>query len=281
MCYWRVPPHPRLREHIHCYWVMEGAKSIVPSKELLIPDGYSEIVFNLDKTGFERWKLDEPGRQSSMRHSYVIGGRSHSIGTYSTETMRLAGVKLDPRILRALIRTELSEFRDGTLNLRDLGCAALLDLEDAAANLRTAEDIIALLDRFFLERLRGPMPARDAVDALLRRIHDDRGSTSIMRWASDAGIDARRLERGFCAATGMTPKQYARVIRFKRTYREIISRGNAAPLTAQLDGFYDQSHFNREFRHFTGVAPTVKLAGRMTQGMVVSDHLLQAEAASS
>lgn len=281
MCYWRVPPHPRLREHIHCYWVMEGAKSIVPSKELLIPDGYSEIVLNLDRTGFERWKLDEPARQSSMRHSYVIGGRSHSIGTYSTETMRLAGVKLDPRTLRALIGTELSEFRDATLDLRDLGVSPLLDLEDAAANLRTAEDIVALLDRFFLNALREPMPARDAVDALLRRIHADRGSTSIMRWANDARIDARRLERGFCAATGMTPKQYARVIRFKRTYREIIARGNAAPLTAQLDGFYDQSHFNREFRHFTGVAPTVKLAGRMTQGMVVTDHLLQAEAASS
>jgi AraC-like DNA-binding protein len=281
MCYWRVPPDPRLREQIQCYWVMEGAKSAVPSRELLIPDGYSEIVLNLDKTGFERWKLDEPARQSSMRHSYVIGGRSHSVGTYSTQTMRLAGVKLDPRVLRAMIRTDLSEFRDETLRLSDLGSAPLLELEDAAANLRTAEDIIALLDEFFLETLRGPVPSRDAVDALRRRIHQDRGSTSIMRWASDARVDARRLERGFCAATGMTPKQYARVIRFKRTYREIIARGNAKPLTAQLEGFYDQSHFNREFRHFTGVAPTVKLAGRMTQGMVVSDHLLQAEAASS
>lgn len=281
MCYWRVSPHPRLREQIHCYWVMEGAKSIVPSKELLIPDGHSEIVLNLDKTGFERWKLDDPARQSSMRHSYVIGGRSHSVGTYSTETMRLAGVKLDPRVLRAMIRTDLSEFRDETLRLSDLGSAPLLELEEAAAHLRTAEDIIALLDRFFLKNLHDPAPPRDAVDALRRRIHEDRGSTSIMRWASDARIDARRLERGFCAATGMTPKQYARVIRFKRTYREIIARGNVAPLTAQLDGFYDQSHFNREFRHFTGVAPTVKLAGRMTQGMVVSDHLLQAEPASS
>jgi AraC-like DNA-binding protein len=195
--------------------------------------------------------------------------------------MRLAGVKLDPRALRALIRTDLSEFRDETLRLSDLGSAPLLQLEEAAASLRTAEDIIALLDRFFLETLRDPVPARDAVDALRRRIHEDRGSTSIMRWARDSQIDARRLERGFCAATGMTPKQYARVIRFKRTYREIIARGNVAPIAAQLDGFYDQSHFNREFRHFTGVAPTVKLAGRMTQGMVVSDHLLQAELASS
>jgi AraC-like DNA-binding protein len=186
-------------------------------------------------------------------------------------------VKLDPRVLRAMIRTDLSEFRDETLRLSDLGSTPLLELEDAAANLRTAEDIIALLDEFFLETLRGPVPSRDAVDALRRRIHQDRGSTSIMRWASDARVDARRLERGFCAATGMTPKQYARVIRFKRTYREIIARGNAAPLTAHLEGFYDQSHFNREFRHFTGVAPTVKLAGKSESSTTVSDHLIVGE----
>lgn len=277
MCYWRVQPDARLRPWVQCYWVMEGARSIVPSKELLIPDGYSEIVLNLDRTGFQRWKLDDPARQTSMRHSYVIGGRSHSIGTYSTETMRLAGAKLDPRAMRALIGTELSEFRDETLPLSELGCGPLLELEDAAANLRTAEDIIALLDRRFLKLMRDVMPARDSVDALLQRIHADRGTTSIMKWANDARIDARRLERGFCAATGMTPKQYARVIRFKRTYRELLGRGRNAPLTAQLDGYYDQSHFNREFRYFTGVAPTVRLGGRMTQGMVVSDHLLQGD----
>ena len=43
-----------------------------------------------------------------------------------------------------------------------------------------------------------------------------------------------------------------------------------------LDGFSDQSHFNREFRHFMGVAPGAKLAGRMAQGMKVADHLIQA-----
>jgi AraC-like DNA-binding protein len=280
MFYWRVQPDPRLRSRIQCYWVMEGAKSIVPSKELLIPDGLSEIVLNLDGTAFQRWKLDTPDRQTPMRHSYVIGGRSHSIGTFSSETMRLAGVKLDPRVMRTLIGTHLNEFRDETLSLSELGFKPLLELEDAAANLQSAEQIVELFDEFFLRALGVGRPVRDAVDALLQRIHADRGATSIMRWADDAGIDARGLERAFCAATGMTPKQYARVIRFKRTYRELIGRERAAPLSAQLDGFYDQSHFNREFRFFTGVAPTVKLKGRMDQGMIVSDHLLQAEPAS-
>jgi AraC-like DNA-binding protein len=76
----------------------------------------------------------------------------------------------------------------------------------------------------------------------------------------------------------MTPKQFARVLRFKRHYRALISHvGARRSLSADLEGFYDQSHFNREFRHFTGVAPGAKLAGRMTLGMKVADHLLASD----
>lgn len=276
MRYWRIAPDPRLRGHVMCYWIMEGAPTVVPGEEVLIPDGHSEIVFNRGTAGFDRWKLDTPERVEHMDRSYLIGGRSHSVNTFTEITLKLAGVKLESRFLRQLIRVPLSEFRDTTLKLADLRDHGLLALEDAIANAPTPEAITELLDGYFLDALRSRTSSATAADALLHRIHEDRGATPILRWAREARVDSRALERGFCAATGMTPKQYARVIRFKRAYRELLSRGRVAPL-AMLDGFYDQSHFNREFRYFTGVAPTAKLHGNMPQGMVVADHLIQAE----
>jgi AraC-like DNA-binding protein len=277
MRYWRIAPDPRLRAQVMCYWIMEGTQEAVPGEEVLIPDGHSEIVFNRSTTGFDRWKLDAPGTPKHMDRSYLIGGRSHSVNTFTRATLKLAGVKLDSRFLRQLIRVPLSEFRDTTLKLADLRDHGLLALEDAIANAHTPEAITELLDRFFLDALKDQASSATAADALLHRIYQDRGSTPILRWAREARVDSRALERGFCAATGMTPKQFARVIRFKRAYRELLSRGRVAPLAAQLDGFYDQSHFNREFRYFTGVAPTAKLRGDMPRGMVVADHLLAAE----
>ena len=100
----------------------------------------------------------------------------------------------------------------------------LLELEErSAVRRRTADAVASLLDGFLLQAMRRLRSESAAADALLRKIHRDRGSTSIMRWARDARVDSRRLERGFCAATGMTPKQYARVIRFKRAYPQIIA----------------------------------------------------------
>jgi AraC-like DNA-binding protein len=281
MRYWRIAPDPRLRGVIACYWAVDSEpitariEAQEPCEDLLIPDGLSEMVFNRGCAGSHRWQLGSPERRRLMGDSYLIGGRSHSVNTRADEPLSLAGVKLDSRFLRRIIRTPLAEFRDTTLSLRDLNDPQLLALEESVGNARCLETIIGLFDNFFLAALRDLPPGRGAVDALVERIHRDGGATPIMGWARQSGVDSRSLERSFCANVGMTPKQYARVIRFKRHYHALISGGGGKrSLSANLDGFYDQSHFNREFRHFTGVAPTTKLAGRMAQGMKVADHLL-------
>jgi AraC-like DNA-binding protein len=282
MGYWRLAPDARLREVVACYWLVEGRairaslRALEPEVDLLIPDGMSEIVFNRGRNGFDRWELGEPCARRFMGHSYVIGGRSHSVNASGRGPLHLAGVKLDSRFLRSIIRMPLSEFRDDTLSLADLGDAQLLALEDAIASARCVEAIVGLLDNFLLAAMRDTQRGRTAVDALVERIRHDHGATPILSWARSNGVDPRSLERGFCASTGLTPKQYARVVRFKRHYQALISEGVKQPISAGLEGFYDQSHFNREFRYFTGVAPGIKLAGRMAQGMKVADHLVGA-----
>jgi AraC-like DNA-binding protein len=281
MRYWRIAPDPRLRGVVSCYWAVDSQPISArihaqePTEDLLIPDGLSEIVFNRGCDGFDRWELGLRERKQHMGRSYVIGGRSRSVNTHAAEPLQLAGVKLDSRFLRSIVRAPLSEFRESTLSLADLGDEQLLALEESVGNARCIETVIGLFDNFFLAATRELSSSRSAVDALIGQIQRDHGATPIMAWARQAGVDARSLERAFCAQMGMTPKQYARVVRFKRHYQALISVDRAKQsLSAGLDGFYDQSHFNREFRHFTGVAPSAKLAGTMAQGMKVADHLI-------
>jgi AraC-like DNA-binding protein len=281
MHYWRIAPDPRLRGVVSCYWAVDSQpvslRAPEPAEDLLIPDGLSEIVFNRGRDGFDRWQLGVRESKQHMRRSYLIGGRSQSVNTLAVTPLHLAGVKMDSRFLRSIIRTPLSEFRESTLSLADLGDGQLLALEESVGNARCIEAVIGLFDNFFLAATRELGRNRSTVDALIARIQQDDGGTPIMAWARRAGVDSRSLERAFCDHMGMTPKQYARVIRFKRHYQALISADvPKKSLSAGLDGFYDQSHFNREFRHFTGVAPSTKLAGRMAQGMKVADHLIGA-----
>jgi transcriptional regulator GlxA family with amidase domain len=102
-----------------------------------------------------------------------------------------------------------------------------------------------------------------------------------MQWLRASGCDARHVERCFSAATGLTPKRYARVVRFKHGYHDLVAQQPRAARShaarSHLDGFCDQSHFNKEFRTFIGAAPTARLTATMGPATCISDHLLAGE----
>jgi hypothetical protein len=188
MHYWRIAPDRRLRGQVICYWVVEDAPRRAPrppfqhDEDLLIPDGHSEIVFNRGSTDFERWPLGKREQSQRIRGSYLIGGRAHSVATHAEVPLRLAGVKLESRFLRELLDVPLDEFRDSTLSLRDLGDAALLELEEKIADAACATEVAALLDEFLLGAPRRALET-SATDALLRSIQRERGATPILRSA--------------------------------------------------------------------------------------------------
>jgi AraC-like DNA-binding protein len=281
MQYWRLQPHARLRGQVLCYFVVRASPSadsieaVGSDSELLLPDGHSEIVFSF-AGGYERWATDAPAQRAIMRPSYVIGGRSHSVLTRNLDHLRLVGAKLDPRAMRSLIGIPLAEFRDATLTLADLNHRPLLELEDQLAQLESVTAIASLLDRFFLRHLATRRTEGD-VDALLHRIRAERGTLSIMQWIREEGVEPRSLERRFCAWTGMTPKRYARIMRFKHAYRRWLEPALKDAWDGHLEGYYDQSHFDREFKYFTGVTPRARSSGKMLGATSVTDHLLEGE----
>jgi len=280
MRYWRLKPDARLRPWILCYWMVEPdpetESDADPDKlQLLIPDGHSEIVFRFAGS-FTRWSIDTPEKRVQMAASYVIGGRSKSVFTQSAGGLRLAGVKLDPRALRALIGMPLSALRDITVACRDIGVAALSELEERIASLRSVDQLAGAFDQFFLGTMTDEMGEGDAVARLLERIRATQGSLSILQWARNNRVDPRTLERRFVAQVGMVPKQFARIERFKYSYHRLGIR-QQGKCRAYLDPYYDESHFNREFKHFLGMSPMTWLDHRAESRTTIADHLLEGE----
>lgn len=288
MRYWRIAPDRRLQPGIQCYALVSPARlTASPSSpaefedQLLLPDGYSEIVFVLEGR-FERRPVGRAGPWSLMASSYVIGGRSSSVIARNLTPVRLVSVKLDSRLLREIIGTPLDEFRDGTVTLQDLGCKELLRLEDAVANASCASGIANILDACLLRRPRWSDDVKKPeVAELLRGVQSSHGALSIMQFLRARHLDARTMERHFAACMGMTPKQYAGIVRFKRSYgRLVLSGSDHQRVNAHLEGYYDQSHFDRDFKRFLGVSPREKVDGRASWMTTVSDHLLERDLAA-
>ena len=69
-------------------------------------------------------------------------------------------------------------------------------------------------------------------------------------------MGARQLERRFLEEVGMTPKRLARISRFQRVFKALERRPIGWTRVAVECGYYDSSHLVRDFREFTGEAPS-------------------------
>lgn len=116
----------------------------------------------------------------------------------------------------------------------------------------TVAEGVAIVEEFLARR---PFTADPLVERALRLLHAEPDEeASIARIARSLSMSERQLERRFLDRVGSTPKRYASLRRFERAAALV---GSGAPLgRIALDaGYYDQSHFIREFRRFSGMTP--------------------------
>ena len=101
---------------------------------------------------------------------------------------------------------------------------------------------------------------REEIDARLakatRIFIETEGLAQIAETAREIGLSERQFERNYRKASGLSPKQFARICRFRATAVDMVrnSRQNWAERAADK-GFTDQSHLNREFSKLTGNSP--------------------------
>ena len=87
----------------------------------------------------------------------------------------------------------------------------------------------------------------------------------IERLRRELGCSRRHLSARFREEIGLTPKAFARILRFQRTVG-LLDGGADLAGVALACGFADQPHFTREFRALAGRTPTEFLAARLAQG---------------
>jgi AraC-like DNA-binding protein len=133
--------------------------------------------------------------------------------------------------------------------------ASAEDLGELRAAVAVAKDIpsrVCALEQFLLARK--PSRRRDlTVLAAVRAMRAARGAISIRSLAVGLGLSQDRLEKRFRQAIGTSPKQYCSILRL----RYVLGGSQTRSLVelAMEAGYYDQSHFVREFRAVTGEPP--------------------------
>lgn len=200
-----------------------------------------------------------PGQSEVTRHR---GGFVAGLGPGTTETIHdglQRGIQIDlsPVQARRILGVPLSELAGQSVSLDDLLPVAERTLPEQIADAPDWEAKTAIAERWVLDRLdRGRRPDRRIVGAL-KMIVDSGGTIDIAAVQRATGLSRPHLVRLFRTHVGVTPKAFARFVRFDRIV-DAVRSGTAeswAVLAADV-GCYDQAHLVREVKTLAGMTPT-------------------------
>ncbi|UGQ12160.1 helix-turn-helix domain-containing protein [Yinghuangia sp. ASG 101] len=109
--------------------------------------------------------------------------------------------------------------------------------------------------------------ARPEVTEAWRRLVAARGRVRVGAVAAELGWSRRHLTERFQTELGLSPKAFARVLRFEHAH-ELATARDPLPWAdvATLSGYADQAHLVRDWRAFTGRSPTVWRRGEVLLG---------------
>jgi AraC-like DNA-binding protein len=249
-------PHERLRPFVRYYWILKSHGPLLHTNDYLAPDGFEEIIFSF-AGHYRRAEVLENGAQTAtLGASYLVGCKSVGVNCLRLANIAMVGVKLWPNTLHSLLGVRLDELDNRPLLLKDLSQPLLHELESRLYEARSEAEIKLLLDQSLSPDALSRR-ASGLVGFSVRRIFAARGDIGIDALLHKTGTHYRTAEKAFRERVGVSPKQLARVIRFKHAFTA-LGRAAAEPrkrLSAMDFGYYDASHFNKDFRRFTGESP--------------------------
>jgi len=123
-------------------------------------------------------------------------------------------------------------------------------------NANSASERIELIEKFLFNRLADKKNIDNIVKLTVETILNTNGQFSVYELSKQNNISRRQLTRKFSSTIGLSPKQLSKTIRLQATLKTLLI-SKVASLTdlAYENEYFDQAHFIKDFKEFTGLTP--------------------------
>jgi AraC-like DNA-binding protein len=254
-------PHARLARFVEAFWSLSGpgAASLDP----IFPDGHPELIVHR-RAPFMRVEIGRPAERQATR---LFAGQMRAPAfLLPGGDAEVIGVRFRPQGAAAFLPVPLNELTDAIVEVEALQVRWLSRLSAAAESAASIEQAIDLLEQGLLDRVGAAADRPSPIEQIVEAIITSAGRASIDRLASGSSLGRRQLERRFNHEVGVSPKTFARILRFQAALVSAPEADNWSDV-AHAHGYADQSHLIRDFKALTGQPPTrlLRQAGELTR----------------
>jgi AraC-like DNA-binding protein len=250
-------PRPILQPFVEALWAVDATSrlSSPPARrEHVLPTGQMHLAFRLSGDPLRIFE-DAGDSTGYLVGDAVVGGARvvHYIRDARGPACSV-GAQLHPGAAEALFGVPADELAGRHTPLDDLWGRDVAWMRAQLAEPTMLHQRIDRMESILVARLSAHRVIHPAVAHAIEQL---RRTCSIRRVVQASGYSHRMMVSLFRRSVGLTPKQYARVLRFQRLL-DTVSAASARSLVdvAMNAGYSDQAHFSRDFKAMTGVTPT-------------------------
>lgn len=247
------PVAPALRPFIEHYWfVSPDAGAPLDLRVDVFVDARADLVFNF---GAPYTRTVPGGASRRVRRSNLDAQRLRPLRIVQRGDVRLCGVRFHLGGLAPFALGSLHAFTDTTAPPHAALGPGVRALEEQLQALQDLDARARALDAFFLQAM-SLSPGQQRFALALAHLVETRGGATVGELSARAEVSARQVHRLFAQHLGIAPKAVASVLRFQSALRALMRDPGCTIATLAADcGYYDQSHFVRDFKRFSGGLP--------------------------
>jgi len=253
MNYQVYTPSQELQPFVKCFWSLDDEKSDEPVKQRVLPDGCMEMIFHY---GDLYRQYFEDGSSKIQPRSFVFGQITKYIEIAPTGISGIISARFLPDGLTPFLDIPVSVLENKAVSIDDVFKHEGEKLEEQVIGASDNEERIKLLETFLLSKLTQSRTIDAITKSCVEVIFQSQGQIGVVELAGKMNINRRNMERKFTSLIGISPKQLARVARLQATLK-MLEQKKFTNLTslAYENGYYDQAHFIKDFKEFTGISP--------------------------
>ncbi len=261
----RLTPAPGLQHLIKCYYYIENSDDRTFS-DTYFSDGCIEVVFS---TGWEFYK-DKQKEDWAKVIGQIVKPRTLEI----TGKGRSFGIWFYPHAFSYFTGLNLSELNDRVISWDLLFPHSVSQFVGNCLENDQLVTLVEGMNTFWLNQLSKHRETRAdrIVEVAVNYLFQEK-SADLGRLPKLLNVTQRYLQKLFVARIGFSPKHLQRILRFQDVLRTLPSYTSSLTNLAYEHHYYDQSHFVREFKEFTGHPPS----DFDTTQLPINQHFIGAE----
>lgn len=223
-----------LEEFCMCIWQMQSKQEIQKTiYNYILPDACIDIVIDFSK-----------------QNIYFAGFSKETVPFELNEKVDYMGVRLKPSCFYLLYGISADKIMDHSLDFAKIeDKKQLFEIFDVTEQ----RERVNILKEYIKEKIKYK-PTKKYIN-LVEQLYENPKEQNVIALATSLGYDKRHLYRIFKTYYGVSPKVLLNIIRLHLCLTLMLEQYISLIEIATICGFYDQAHFIKEVKKYTGFSP--------------------------